>query len=544
MSHQDKQAAYQCDITYGTNNEFGFDYLRDNMVHDIAQRVQRPLHFSIIDEADTILIDEARTPLIISGQVQKVKKQLENQTLASMSLQNYFRLYSKLSGMTGTASADVLELEKIYNLQVVIVPTHKPIIRDDLDDLVFMDQQSKFEAILKEIKTCNKKQQPVLVGTASIEASELLSDFLNKAKIKHAVLNAKDHKREAGVMSQAGLPGAVTIVTNMAGRGADIMLGGNLDAELARIDEGNNAKKIACRIAWKRRYNDVMASGGLHVIGTERHESRRIDNQLRAFSGVRGEPGSSRFYLSLEDQLMQIFGSDRIKSLLTKMKIKPGESIQSSLVHKAIEKAQRKVESHNFDIRQQLLDYDDVANDQRKVIYERRNQFLTADSNELVTLIKPIVEKEVSSCLEECIAKYPKDVLKALVALEAKLKEKFALSVPIDEWLKGVDKGSREADLDYCIKKTTSLFFDSLKIKFSDQKALDHFYRSVGLNAIDHHWFKLLNELDQLRSSIGLRGYQQKDPLQEYKREAFEMFDAGIDAIEQDILSALIKANR
>jgi preprotein translocase subunit SecA len=679
MSHEEKQAAYQCDITYGTNNEFGFDYLRDNMVQEIGQRVQGPLNFSIIDEVDSILIDEARTPLIISGQaedsskmyqdidslipqlvLQTVKEefnplegykeiaeedrgdytvdeknkqaqlteqghhkveellekngiikpgdnlygaknifimhyiqaalrahalfkkdidyvvkddqviivdehtgrlmdgrrwsdglhqaveakekatiQLESHTLASITFQNYFRLYNKLSGMTGTADTEAFELQKIYNLEVVVVPTNKPMIRDDRDDLVFIDQNSKFEAILEEIKTCIEKKQPVLVGTASIETSELLSSFLNKAKIKHAVLNAKQHEREAGVIAQAGLPGAITIATNMAGRGTDIVLGGNLDTELAEISEGNDAKKAAIREDWKRRHETVLKSGGLHVLGTERHESRRIDNQLRGRSGRQGDPGSSQFYISVEDNLMRIFAAEKMKGLLTKLGMKPGESIQHPWVNKAIEKAQRKVEAHNYDIRKQLLDYDDVANDQRKVIYDQRNQLLTAETKVISKTISHFHREVVESLVYQAM---PEDTLEEqwdVTSLEERLKQEFLLSIPVQQWLH--DDG--DIDQAAVIDKASALLHDAYeeKIEGVDADALAGLCRSVLLSVIDQRWRDHLNELASLRQGIGLRGYGQKNPIQEYKRESFTMFQLLLESIKLEVVSTMAK---
>ncbi len=679
MSHEEKQQAYAADITYGTNNEFGFDYLRDNMVQSLEQRVQRALHFCVIDEVDSILIDEARTPLIISGQaenssemymkinsvipnlvLQKVKEefnpldgyteiadedrgdyiideknktaqlteqghhkveellvqkgfmqagenlysakniammhfvnaalrahalykkdieyvvkdgkviivdehtgrlmdgrrwsdglhqaveakegveiQLENQTLASITFQNYFRIYQKLSGMTGTADTEAFELQKIYGLEVVIVPTNKPMVRDDKDDLVFINQKSKFNAILDDLKACMERQQPVLVGTASIETSEMLSHFLNQNNIKHEVLNAKQHEREANIIQDAGRPGAITIATNMAGRGTDIVLGGSLEAELEALGDVTEGQKSSVKDAWQKRHDAVLASGGLHVLGTERHESRRIDNQLRGRSGRQGDPGSSQFYISVEDNLMRIFAADKMKGLLTKLGMKEDESIQHPWVNKAIEKAQRKVEGHNYEVRKQLLDYDDVANDQRKVIYHQRSDLLSAKPAEIEKTIEQFREEVIEDLVQQYM---PEDAIEEqwdVVGLEEKLKQDYMLSLPIQKW---VHEDGDVRGHDVAVKVVAELVrVYNEKFSHLEHEAFHTYAKSLMLSMIDQRWREHLQEMGNLRQGIGLRGYAQKNPVQEYKRESFQLFQVLLDSVKYEIIALLSK---
>ncbi len=644
MLPRERRENYLCDITYATNSELGFDYLRDNMAASVDEVVQRPFQFCVIDEVDSILIDEARTPLIISGQVErpqdkyqkaaalveklsrskdmskdgidpegdyevdekqrsciltdegiaktekflnvtdlfdpkdpwahyvtnalkakelfvrdtnyivrdneavivdeftgrvmpgrrwsdgqhqaieakeKLAIQPETQTLASITYQNFFLLYPRLSGMTATATRDALEFKDVYNLEVDTVPTYKPIIRDDRDDLVFIDQQSKLEAIVKEIKTCIEKQQPVLVGTASIETSQLLSDFLNKAKIKHAVLNAKQPEHDAGIIAQAGLPGAITIATNMAGRGTDIVLGGNLNAELAEVGEGYDALKAALRKDWERRHKTVIKAGGLHVIGAERHESRRIDNQLRGLSGVRGQAGSSQFYLSLEDNLLRIFGGDRMKSLMIKIKTKPGESIRSRMLSRAIETAQRKVERHYFHIRKQVLQYDEVMNNQRKAVYTERRRVLDGKELKLQVLgygefiMEEIVEAYTNQHLppEEWDLGNLVSKVKEFIYLLEDLKPNSLSMMNVEELKSYLKVQLRNA---YDLKEA--------QIEAANPGMMREAERFFILQQLDTLWREHLQSMDSLRESVGLRGYGQKDPLIEYKNEGYDMF--------------------
>ncbi len=663
MDHESKRLAYLADITYGTNNEYGFDYLRDNMAFSPEERVQRERRFAIVDEVDSILIDEARTPLIISGQAENsselyqrmnglvpeltkqeeedgpgdytldekarqvflteeghehvegllteagllgegetlydaaniglmhhlnaalrahvlfqrdvhylisdnqvvivdeftgrtmpgrrwsdglhqaveakegVPIQSENQTLASITFQNYFRLYEKLSGMTGTADTEAYEFQQIYGLEVVVIPTHKPMVRKDMGDLIYLTQQEKFDAIIEDIKDCHKRQQPVLVGTTSIEVSEYLSRLLKKEKIKHEVLNAKQHEREAEIVVRAGMPGAVTIATNMAGRGTDIVLGGNLNAELDQLGEEQADAKTQVREDWEKRNQTVLEAGGLHIIGTERHESRRIDNQLRGRSGRQGDPGSTRFYLSLEDNLMRIFASDRVAGIMQKLGMEKGEAIEHPWVSRAIENAQRKVEGHNFDIRKQLLEYDDVANDQRKVIYEQRNDLMAQDD------ISEAIETVREDVLNEVIDGYipPQSIEEQwdVPGLEEALDYEFGLKLPIQQWL-DEDDDLHEENLRQRILEEMGNRYKT-KEEQAGAAVLRHFEKAVMLQVLDTHWKEHLAAMDYLRQGIHLRGYAQKNPKQEYKREAFELFDEMLGRIKREVISVLSK---
>lgn len=671
LTHEQRQVSYACDITYGTNNEFGFDYLRDNMAFRIEDKVQRELNFAIVDEVDSILIDEARTPLIISGQAEGsteiylktnlliphltrqekaenpenqdrmpgdyfvdekarqihltdagyekiehllveygliadgsklydaanirlmhyvnaslrghvlfqkdvdyvvkdgqviivdeftgrmmtgrrwseglhqaieakegVPIQNENQTLASITFQNYFRLYEKLSGMTGTADTEAFELNKIYGLEVVVIPTHRPMIRRDMGDLVYLSAREKYNAVIEDIKDCVKREQPVLVGTTSIENSELISRLLMQHGIKHEVLNAKQHEREAHIVEMAGLPGAVTIATNMAGRGTDIVLGGNLNAEIAALGEGASEADIErVRGAWMDRHQRVLASGGLHVIGSERHESRRIDNQLRGRSGRQGDPGSSRFYLSLEDDLMRIFASDRVVGLMQKLGMQEGEAIEHPWVTKSIESAQRKVEGRNFDIRKEILAYDDVANDQRKVIYAQRNELMASDDiSEIIFAIR-------SDVLNDIVTQFipPKTMEEQwdVLGLEQHLHQEFHLEIPLQALLES-DRSLNEAKIRALIVERAEQEAQA-KEDAVGAEVVRHFEKSVMLQVLDNSWKEHLAAMDQLRQGIHLRGYAQKDPKQEYKREAFQMFNALLDHIKHEVVTILCK---
>ncbi len=664
MEHGPRREAYAADITYGTNNEFGFDYLRDNMAFNLEQKVQRDLSFAIVDEVDSILIDEARTPLIISGPTEEsteiyikaneiipaLKKQdsdeqpgdytvdekmrqvylteaghecverlmlerglmtegtslydasnirlmhylnaslrghvlfkkdvdyivanneviivdeftgrimpgrrwseglhqaieakehvainSENQTLASITFQNYFRLYNKLSGMTGTADTEAFELNKIYGLEVVVIPTHRPMIRKDMGDLVYLTTDEKYVAVADDIKSCVSRGQPVLVGTTSIENSERLSELLKKQGIKHEVLNAKQHEREAHIIEQAGMPGAVTIATNMAGRGTDIVLGGNLDAELKLLgEEASDSEKEKLRDIWLYRHNQVIAAGGLHVIGSERHESRRIDNQLRGRSGRQGDPGSTRFYLSLQDDLMRIFASDRVAGLMKKLGMGDGEAIEHPWVTRSIENAQRKVEGRNFDIRKEILAYDDVANDQRKVVYAQRNELMAAkEISEIITAIRKDV---VNNVITQYIPAKTMVDQWDIQGLEDHLQQEFNVKIPIRKMLEE-DLGLQEPSL-------RTRIIDILeenhkeKEKHITQEVLQHFEKSVMLQVLDSSWKEHLAAMDYLRQGIHFRGYAQKDPKQEYKREAFEMFSSLLDHIKYEVIEILFK---
>ncbi len=663
MTPQDKQAAYRADVVYGTNNEFGFDYLRDNMAFSAEERMQGDLHFAIVDEVDSILIDEARTPLIISGPTdensdlyirinrlipklrrqkvedgpgdysvdekarqvylteeghQRVEKLLEeagmlkageslydagnivlmhhlnaglrahalftkdvdyivrdgevvivdeftgrtmpgrrwseglhqameakegvpiqneNQTLASITFQNYFRLYQKLAGMTGTADTEAAEFQQIYGLEVVIIPTHMPMIREDRSDLVYLTRDEKFEAIIEDIRDCRKRGQPVLVGTTSIETSEYLSGLLNKLDVPHQVLNAKQHAREAEIIMHAGRPGTVTIATNMAGRGTDIVLGGNLAAELDALEDASGEQKTEIRADWKKRHDAVLSAGGLHIIGTERHESRRIDNQLRGRSGRQGDVGSSRFYLSLEDDLMRIFASDRVSAIMQKLGMQRGEAIEHRWVTKAIENAQRKVESRNFDIRKNLLEYDDVANDQRKEVYSLRNELMaTEDVSDRVEAIRVDVVNEV---IDTYIPPQSLDEQWEIPALEEAVEREFGLRLPIAKWLEEEDDLHEEPLRERILQKLTDAY--KLKEQQAGPQTMRHFEKAMLLNILDSAWKEHLAAMDHLRQGIHLRGYAQKNPKQEYKREAFEMFQSMTERVKYDLVGLLSK---
>jgi len=664
MDSDARREAYASDITYGTNNEFGFDYLRDNMAFSLEQKVQRDLSFAIVDEVDSILIDEARTPLIISGPTEesteiyiKVNKiipfltkqekegepgdysvdekvrqlylteaghervehlmvehglmaegsslydatnirlmhylnaslrghvlfkkdvdyivandeviivdeftgrvmpgrrwseglhqaieakenvsiQNENQTLASITFQNYFRLYEKLSGMTGTADTEAFELNKIYGLEVVVIPTHRNMIRRDLGDVVFLTTDEKYVAVAEDIKECVGRGQPVLVGTTSIENSERLSALLQKQGIKHEVLNAKQHEREAHIIEQAGMPGAVTIATNMAGRGTDIVLGGNLEAELAVLGEdASDADKEQVRGAWLDRHEQVIATGGLHVIGSERHESRRIDNQLRGRSGRQGDPGSTRFYLSLQDDLMRIFASDRVAGLMQKLGMGNGEAIEHPWVTRSIESAQRKVESRNFDVRKEILAYDDVANDQRKVVYAQRNELMAAE--EISEIITAIREDVVNNVITQYIP--PKTMVEQwdTKGLEEHLHQEFNVEIPVRKMLAD-DHSLQEESLRKRIIEILEQNHRDKEQQMS-KEVLQHFEKSVMLQVLDNSWKEHLAAMDYLRQGIHFRGYAQKDPKQEYKREAFEMFTSLLEHIKYEVIGVLFK---
>lgn len=666
MDASQKRDAYAADITYGTNNEFGFDYLRDNMAFSPEQRVQRPLNYALVDEVDSVLIDEARTPLIISGPaedsselyirvnklipllvkqdkedteeytgdghytvdeknrqalltengqifveellkkeglldendslfsatnisllhhvnaglrahtlfernvdyiVQKdeivivdehtgrtmpgrrwsdglhqaveakegVKIQNENQTLASITFQNYFRLYNKLAGMTGTADTEAFEFQQIYGLDTVVIPTNKPMVRKDMGDLVYLTANEKYAAIVKDIRECVERGQPVLVGTVSIENSELLSGILNKEKIPHQVLNAKFHAMEAEIVAQAGQTGAVTIATNMAGRGTDIVLGGNWQAEIAKLENPTEAQVAELKSAWQVRHDAVLAAGGLHIIGTERHESRRIDNQLRGRSGRQGDPGSSRFYLSMEDTLMRIFASDRVTGMMKKLGMEEGEAIEHPWVTKAIENAQRKVEGRNFDIRKSLLEFDDVANDQRKVVYEQRNELL--DTNDISETIHVIRDDVYGAIIDEYIPPQSLEEMWDVPGLEARLKSDFALDLPLQQWLAEDDKLYEEKLRERILDEATKLY--AHKEELVGKEVLRNFEKAVMLQTLDGLWKEHLAAMDHLRQGIHLRGYAQKNPKQEYKRESFDLFTQMLETLKRDVVSIL-----
>lgn len=668
MLPQEKRAAYSADITYATNSELGFDYLRDNLAHSAQERFQRPLHYALVDEVDSILIDEARTPLIISGQAEDsselyiavdklipqltlqekedsdeyqgdgdytvdlknkqayltergqikieqlltelglmqaseslyspskiallhhvyaalrahalfernvdyivkdgeviivdehtgrtmagrrwsdglhqaveakegVKIQSENQTVASITYQNYFRLYEKLAGMTGTADTEAFEFQQIYGLETVVIPTNRPMIRDDRTDLMFENESYKFEAIIKDIKDCVARNQPVLVGTISIEKSELLSLALTKAGIKHSVLNAKFHAQEAEIVANAGYPGAVTIATNMAGRGTDIVLGGNWKTEVAKLDNPTEQQIEQIKAQWQKRHDIVMAAGGLHIIGTERHESRRIDNQLRGRSGRQGDPGSSRFYLSLEDALMRIYLNEGKLNMMKKAFTEPGEAMESKLLAKVIASAQAKVEAHNFDGRKNLLQFDDVANDQRHAIYDQRNYLLdNEDISETITAIRSDVFNQV---IDQYIPPQSLEEMWDIPRLEQRLKTDFALNLPIEQWLEEDnhlhEESLRERILQHAVEEYKR------KEELVGAETMRHFEKGVMLQLLDELWKDHLSAMDHLRKGIHLRGYAQKDPKQEYKKESFQMFTEMLEALKLSVISTLSK---
>jgi preprotein translocase subunit SecA len=464
--------------------------------------------------------------------------QSESRTVASITFQNLFRLYNKLAGMTGTADTEAFEFQQIYGLEVVVIPTHRPMVRDDAADLVFLSQKEKFNAVIEDVKDCQQRGQPVLVGTASIEASEYLSQLLNKAGIKHEVLNAKQHQREAEIVAQAGRPGAVTIATNMAGRGTDIVLGGNQDVEIKALGEQPEPTKVEqLRSDWRKRHDEVLALGGLHIIGTERHESRRIDNQLRGRSGRQGDPGSSRFYVSLQDNLMRIFASDRVAAIMQRLGMQEGDAIEHRWITKAIENAQRKVEGHNFDIRKQLLEYDDVANDQRKEIYEMRNELMAAD--EIKDRIDTIRVDAINNVIDEYIPPNSPDDMWKVEGLEEALEAEYLLKLDIRGWLEN------ESDLDE--QDLRERILNKVEQDYRDKEAkagsevLRHFEKAVMLQVLDSYWKEHLAAMDYLRQSIGLRGYAQKDPKQEYKREAFQMFAEMAERLKHDVIGILAK---
>jgi preprotein translocase subunit SecA len=664
MDPVEKQQSYRSDITYGTNNEFGFDYLRDNMATTVGERFQRGLNYAIVDEVDSILIDEARTPLIISGQAEdstelyrrinllipKLVPQTdekgegdfwvdlkqhtvtlseqghehaeelmaqegllpagaslydpsniilmhhlhagirahalyhrdqhyvvqndevvivdeftgrmmagrrwsdglhqaveakegtsiknESQTLASITFQNYFRLYKKLSGMTGTADTEAFEFNSIYSLETVLIPTHRPMVRKDLNDQVFITAKEKHQAIINDVKERTARGQPVLVGTTSVENSELLSNMLQQEKIPHNVLNAKQHAREAEIVAQAGRPGQVTIATNMAGRGTDIVLGGNPDPDIQaiRADEAlpeseKDRKTATLREAWQGLHDQVVAAGGLHIVGSERHESRRIDNQLRGRSGRQGDPGSSRFFLAFEDPLLKIFAGERLQGIMRSLKIPEGEAIEARMVTRSIENAQRKVEARNFDIRKNLLEFDDVANDQRKVIYQQRNELL--ESSDISQTIRSIRSDVLGTTVQEFVPPDSVEEQWNLADLEKKLEADFFVKAPVSEWAKADDTLDAQGIAERVIEAASKAYDE--KFAPIDAEVLHNYERSVMLQSIDHHWREHLAALDYLRQGIHLRGYAQKQPKQEYKREAFELFGAMLDSIKREV---------
>ncbi|HEY2630282.1 MAG TPA: preprotein translocase subunit SecA, partial [Usitatibacter sp.] len=669
MDPAEKQRSYQADITYGTNNEFGFDYLRDNMATTVGERFQRGLNYAIVDEVDSILIDEARTPLIISGQAEdstalyraidvlipqlvaqadekaegdywvdlkqhsvmlseqghehaedimtkagllapgaslydpsnivlvhhlyaglkghalyhrdqhyvvqddevvivdeftgrmmqgrrwsdglhqaveakeNVSIKNESQTLATITFQNYFRLYKKLAGMTGTADTEAFEFSNIYNLETVLIPTHRQMVRADLNDQVFITEKEKYQAILNDVKERSAKGQPVLVGTTSVENSERLSAMLQQDKIPHNVLNAKHHAREAEIVTQAGRPAQVTIATNMAGRGTDIVLGGNPDPEIqaikadAALTDGEKERRVGeVRENWQRLHNDVVAAGGLHIVGSERHESRRIDNQLRGRSGRQGDPGSSRFFLAFEDPLLKIFAGERLQSIMRSLKIPEGEAIEARMVTRSIENAQRKVEARNFDIRKQLLEYDDVANDQRKVIYQQRNELLEA--HEISDTVASIRRDVLAATVAEFIPPESVEEQWDVPGLERKLEADFFIKAPVAKWA----EADSELDGLDITKKVTELASKEYEAKFApvaDAEVVRNYERAVTLQSIDTHWREHLAALDYLRQGIHLRGYAQKQPKQEYKREAFALFQSMLEQVKADVVQRL-----
>ena len=664
QSSEEKRAAYACDITYGTNNEFGFDYLRDNLAFRLEDRTQRKLSFAIIDEVDSILIDEARTPLIISGPAeestelyikintliprlvrqktedgpgdygvdektkqatltedghQKVEEMMaeigllregeslydaanirlmhhlnaalrahslyrrdqeyivrqgeviivdeftgrtmqgrrwsdglhqaveakegvrvreENQTVASITFQNFFRLYSKLSGMTGTADTEAFEFQQIYGLEVVVIPTHKPMVRKDKSDLVFLSEGDKFQAILEDIQDCVKRGQPVLVGTTSIETSERLATLLAGAGIAHEVLNAKQHEREAHIVAEAGRPGAVTVATNMAGRGTDIVLGGSPQTQIDLIDAPNESELKKIHEDWRQRHEQVLAAGGLHIIGTERHESRRIDNQLRGRSGRQGDPGSSRFYLSLEDNLMRIFGDPtRMKALMTRVGMKAGEAIESGMLTRQIERAQRRVEQHNFDARKQLLEYDDVANSQRRVIYQQRTDLMSAE--DVAEAIRGVREEVVAQLVDQYVPGGATEDQWDVAGLQEAIVRDFGAALPIKAWVEAEESGDGSG-----LKKKLLTALDEVyaqKEASVGPQVMRYIEKEVMLRTLDQHWREHLAAMDYMRQGIYLRSYAQKDPKQEFKREAYGLFSAMLDRIKFDTITTVSK---
>lgn len=670
QSHEEKQEAYSKDITYGTNNEFGFDYLRDNMALDIEERVQRDLHYAIVDEVDSILIDEARTPLIISGGMEntthiykivdqivpqlsrqmktaedilneveppgdyyvdekqkdveltesgheKVERLLvkhgllepddslygtanlsilhhvlnavkahalfhldvdyiiqndeivivdehtgrtmpgrrwsggihqaieakenvtitsETQTLASTTFQNYFRLYDKLSGMTGTADTEAYEFQEIYGLDVVVIPTNLPMIRVDHNDLIYLTMDEKYDAIVDSIQEAIEKQAPVLVGTASIESSERLDNLLNKRKIKHSVLNAKFHELEAEIIAQAGKPGTVTIATNMAGRGTDILLGGNWEAEVANLENATEEQIAAIKATWEKNHDIVLKAGGLHVIGTERHESRRIDNQLRGRAGRQGDPGVSRFYLSMDDNLMRIFASDRVKSLMQRVGMQTGEAIEHKMVTNAIEKAQRKVEGRNFDIRKQLLEYDDVANDQRQMIYSQRKELMEAE--DVADTIDALWEDVVNKLISGYIMPQSLEEQWDIPGLEQALHTEFGLRLPVQKWLDEDVQLHEEPLRDRIVAEVKGEYQRKADVIGPEMRI---FEKRVMLSILDNLWKEHLAAMDYLRQGIGLRAYAQQQPKQEYKREAFELFEELLENVKSEVIRTLAR---
>jgi preprotein translocase subunit SecA len=666
MHPDDRRAAYASDITYGTNNEFGFDYLRDNMAFSQEEKVQRDLHYAVVDEVDSILIDEARTPLIISGQAEDsseryqqvnvlipnleqqigegdeiekegdytvdekgkqvhfterghektenllieaglldenaslydaanislmhhvtaalkahvlfqkdvdyivqdnqvvivdeftgrtmpgrrwseglhqaveakegVQIQHENQTLASITFQNYFRLYNKLSGMTGTADTEAFELQSIYGLEVLVIPTNVPMQRVDHADQIYLTAREKYDAMVKDIQDCVQRKQPVLVGTSSIESSEYLHSLLKKAKVPHEVLNAKFHEKEAHIIAQAGRPGSVTIATNMAGRGTDIVLGGSLEAELEALGEDATEQQIQhVKSEWKKRHDAVLEAGGLHIIGSERHESRRIDNQLRGRSGRQGDKGSSRFYLSLEDNLMRIFASERMAGMMKKLGMEEGEAIEHPWVSRAIENAQRKVEGHNFDIRKQLLEFDDVANDQRKVVYEQRNELMATDdvSENIISMRESVINDMIS----DYIPPNSIDEQWNVAGLEVALKDDFALELDISGWLDSEDDLHEISLRERIVEKALEAYQE--KENFTGAEVMRHFEKAIMLQTLDSQWKEHLAQMDYLRQGINLRGYAQKDPKQEFKRESFQLFTAMLENIKLEVIKLI-----
>ena len=678
LDHDSKQKAYASDITYGTNNEFGFDYLRDNMVYDVRERVQRSLNFSVVDEVDSILIDEARTPLIISGQAENhtdlyhrlnalpplltlqvgeetpdgkgkievpgdytkdekahtvllteaghekaeailtewgllpegaslydaanitlihhlyaalrahvlyhkdqhyvvqnnevvivdeftgrlmtgrrwsdglhqaveakegVRIQNENQTLASITFQNYFRMYTKLAGMTGTADTEAYEFQEIYGLETVVVPPNKPSQRKDRQDQVYKSAEEKYNAMLNDIRDCYERGQPVLVGTTSIENSELLSGILNKANLPHNVLNAKQHAREAEIIAQAGRPKMITIATNMAGRGTDIVLGGNVDKQIQLI-EANDALSDADKAAqaktlrdeWQSLHDHVVGAGGLHIIGTERHESRRVDNQLRGRSGRQGDPGSSRFYLCLDDPLLRIFAGDRVRAIMERLKMPEGEPIEAGIVTRSIETAQRKVEARNFDIRKQLLEYDDVANDQRKVIYTQRNELL--ESVDMAELIASLRVGVFTDLVRQYVPAESVEEQWDIASLESVLAAEWGLTVPLQKMLADEPNLNDDDILEHVLKAAAESY--DAKVAVVGKESFAGFERNVMLQSLDTHWREHLAALDHLRQGIHLRGYAQKNPKQEYKREAFELFSSMLDQIKNEVIRTIM----